>query len=67
MPLAVLAVALLAYGLYAGYFRRSVERNVDSIAVLPFTNESGDADVEYVSDGITAGLINNLSAMAGLK
>jgi TolB-like protein len=34
---------------------------IDSIAVLPFANANGDPNMEYLSDGITVSLINNLS------
>jgi adenylate cyclase len=37
-----------------------------SIAVLPFTNMSGDAEQEYFSDGITEDLITDLSKVSGL-
>jgi serine/threonine-protein kinase len=37
------------------------------IAVLPFANASPDPDNEYVSDGITDGLINALAQVAGLQ
>ena len=37
-----------------------------SIAVLPFTNMSGDAQQEYFSDGITDDLITDLSKISGL-
>ena len=37
-----------------------------SIAVLPFTNMSGDPDQEYFSDGITEDIITDLSKVAGL-
>jgi len=37
-----------------------------SIAVLPFTNMSGDAEQEYFSDGITEDIITDLSKIAGL-
>ena len=37
-----------------------------SIAVLPFTNMSGDQEQEYFSDGITEDIITDLSKVAGL-
>jgi adenylate cyclase len=37
-----------------------------SVAVLPFTNMSGDAEQEYFSDGITEDIITELSRNRGL-
>jgi TolB-like protein/DNA-binding winged helix-turn-helix (wHTH) protein len=39
----------------------------DSIAVLPFTNTGGDANTDYLSDGITESLIGNLVHVPDLK
>ncbi len=39
----------------------------DSIAVLPFTNERGNANTDYLSDGITESLIGNLAHVPQLK
>ena len=39
---------------------------IESIAVLPFKNESGNPDVEYLSDGVTETLINSLSRLSNL-
>jgi TolB-like protein len=39
---------------------------IPSIAVLPFTNLSGDPNQEYFSDGIADQLINDLSRLPGL-
>ncbi len=37
-----------------------------SIAVLPFTNMSGDPEQEYFSDGMTDDIITDLSKISGL-
>jgi TolB-like protein len=39
----------------------------ESIAVLPFLNESGNKDQRYFSDGLSEDLITALSQFAGLK
>ena len=40
---------------------------INSVAVLPFANESGNADAEYLSDGVSESLINSLSQLPQLK
>jgi non-specific serine/threonine protein kinase len=40
---------------------------IDSVAVLPFANTSGDSEMEYLSDGITDSLINSLSQIKKLR
>lgn len=40
---------------------------IDSIAVMPFINASGNPDTEYLSDGIAETLINSLSQMPQLR
>jgi TolB-like protein/Flp pilus assembly protein TadD len=40
---------------------------IKSIAVMPFVNESGNADLEYLSDGMTETLINSLSQIPNLS
>ncbi|MEO7672733.1 MAG: protein kinase [Pyrinomonadaceae bacterium] len=40
---------------------------ISSIAVMPFVNESGNTDVEYLSDGMTESLINSLSKLPDLS
>ena len=55
------------FGRAAKPARRRKGKAIDSLAILPFVNASGDADVEYLSDGITEGLINTLSQLPKLR
>jgi TolB-like protein/predicted Zn-dependent protease len=41
-------------------------KQIASIAVMPFVNESGNQDIEYLSDGLTDALITNLSQLPNL-
>ena len=43
------------------------DRAIDSLAVLPFFNASGDPNAEYLSDGIAEQLINRLSQAPKLR
>jgi serine/threonine-protein kinase len=47
--------------------RSRPRKAIDSLAILPFENLSGDPDLEYLSDGVTEGLINNLSRLPKLR
>lgn len=38
-----------------------------SVAVLPFQNQSGDPEMEYLSDGITENIINSLSRLPHIR
>jgi len=40
---------------------------INSIAVLPFENQTNDTDMEYLSDGIANSIISSLSQISGLK
>ena len=60
-----LAVVLVVVG-YIYYPRTSAATQIESIAVMPFQNASGNADIEYLSDGITESLINSLSRLPKL-
>jgi TolB-like protein/class 3 adenylate cyclase/Tfp pilus assembly protein PilF len=75
---AVVVVAVVILGIWQFYMRRtsvepaSVEKMVyplpdkPSIAVLPFTNISGDSEQEYFCDGITEEIITALSKIPKL-
>jgi TolB-like protein/Tfp pilus assembly protein PilF len=70
MPLVLggaLGVLLLAAaGAWLFYPAGSADA-IDSIAVLPFANVSGDPETEYLSDGIADSLINSLSRLGKLR
>jgi len=63
---AVVAVALVA-GLNHYRPRGKNTAQIESIAVMPFLNESGNPDLEYLSDGMTETLINSLSQLPNLN
>jgi TolB-like protein/Tfp pilus assembly protein PilF len=58
----ILGIAFLAYS-----FLTTSTKQINSIAVMPFVNESGDANVDYLSDGMTETLIRSLSQIPGLN
>ena len=66
----MVAGCVVAFGLAIGgawYVRSSRTAQVDSIAVLPFANVAGDANTDYLSDGITESLIDDLARVPQLK
>jgi TolB-like protein/DNA-binding winged helix-turn-helix (wHTH) protein/Tfp pilus assembly protein PilF len=67
--LSTFLAAALGIGGYFIYRSRTAAppSQIQSIAVLPFKNESGNADVEYLSDGVTESLINSLSQLSNLS
>jgi DNA-binding winged helix-turn-helix (wHTH) protein/TolB-like protein/Tfp pilus assembly protein PilF len=65
--IALAAVLFSTAGFFAYRTLLSRGGEIESIAVLPFRNESGNADVEYLSDGMTETLINNLSRLPHLS
>ncbi len=60
-----LLIAAGGVGVYR-FFTPVASKQIESIAVLPFQNASGDSDVEYLSDGMTESLINSLSQLPHL-
>src|SRR5207237_1382887 len=60
-----LGAAIAATGFYL--LGRNAAATIKSIAVMPFVNESGKAEVEYLSDGMTETLITSLSQMPNLN
>jgi serine/threonine-protein kinase len=48
------------------FFTRS-PRPINSVAILPFVNDSKDPSADYLSDGLTESIINSLSQLPNLK
>ena len=59
---------LILVGAFFGYryFSAAGSKQIESIAVMPLVNASGDADSEYLSDGMTETLINSLAQLPHL-
>ncbi len=60
----VIAAIGLTYYFYPG---DPVSNGRRSLAVLPFANASQDPNAEYLADGVSESIINNLSQLSGLK
>jgi adenylate cyclase len=62
-------VLLVAAAIPLGYFfsTSKTQSAIQSIAVMPFVNESRNADVDYLSDGMTETLISSLSQLTNLS
>ena len=61
----VLIGGAVALGLYLRSGKTAIA--IESIAVMPFVNEGGNAELEYLSDGMTETLINSLSQIPNLS
>ncbi len=62
---AVIVLAALAAGGY--YFLHRTSGAIESVAVLPLANATSNAEMDYLADGITEGVINHLSRLPGLR
>jgi serine/threonine protein kinase/Tfp pilus assembly protein PilF len=65
--LAILGLTLTLLAAATIYFSFFSNPAFDSLAVLPFVNVGANPDADYLSDGITDGLINSLSRLPKLR
>ncbi|MEO7660687.1 MAG: tetratricopeptide repeat protein, partial [Pyrinomonadaceae bacterium] len=65
----IVLITVLVIGGYWFYRTKSNDpaAQIKSIAVMPFANESGNPDNEYLSDGMTETLITSLSQLSNLN
>src|SRR5260370_4389953 len=63
----IVLLGIVAIIAYFAFVSKGSTRQISSIAVMPFVNESGNADLEYLSDGMTETLINSLSQIPNLS
>ena len=61
----VVLVCSLVLGSYL-LFGNKKNKSFDSIAVLPFENQNRDSNMDYLADGLTSTIINNLSRISSL-
>ena len=71
-PRAVVLIAAVVIAILAaiGYFvfrGGGFTDRIDSVAVLPFVNASGDPNSEYLSDGLTDSIMDSLSQLQELQ
>jgi len=58
--LAAVSIAIIVYYARSG-------PTINSVAILPFINDTKDPNAEYLSDGITESIINSLSQLPNLR
>src|SRR5262245_26134600 len=63
----VLTILICGYFFTRSSFVSVNHKSIESVAVLPFENKSGNADSEYLSDGLAESLIYRLSQLSNLK
>src|SRR6202521_1083599 len=63
----VVALVLAAMAAGGYYFLHRTPSAIDSVAVLPLANATSNAEMDYLADGITEGVINHLSRLPRLR
>ncbi len=64
---AILLIVIVVGGSAYFYFNRNKTSAIESIAVMPFVNESGNVEIEYLSDGMTEALIGSLAQLPNIS
>src|SRR5437870_918456 len=59
--------AILGILIWVSFSHFYPRKAIDSVAVLPFINTTGDPNVEYLGDGLTDGIISSLSELPQLR
>ena len=67
VALVIIFLALAALGVNYYLHTENTEVAVDSIAVIPFANESNDPSADWASDGLTESIINSLTQLPNLR
>src|SRR6185503_6864524 len=65
--LILVAAAAAVFGIRSYWHASNTEVAVESIAVIPFENQNKDPGAEWISDGLTESIINNLTQLPNLK
>ena len=63
----LIVIAAVAFGIRSYLHAENTEVAVESIAVIPFVNQDNDPSSEWISDGLTESIINNLTQLPNLK
>jgi hypothetical protein len=67
LTVAIVGVVALLILAAAFFFLQWRGPAIHSVAVLPFVNQGTDPEMEYLSDGITDGVINSLAQLPELR
>ena len=65
--LVLLVAGIAGFAIWSYQHERTTAVAVDSIAVIPFVNQTNDAGTDWVTDGLTESIINNLTQLPNLK
>ena len=65
--LTVLIISVLLLCVLIVYLPSNRQQPIESVAVMPFVNVSGDPEMEYLAEGLTESIIRNLSQSANVR